>query len=75
MNLLTRKFPSSWIGLLISFSMIGSVTIGAQAADTPYRHTIVDSFAEGAGGARKFTLFLKILFKRSSTMSKLIGVR
>lgn len=50
MNLLTRKFPSSWIGLLISFSMIGSVTIGAQAADTPYRHTIVDSFAEGAGG-------------------------
>jgi len=46
----SKRLLKSWLGLLISFVLVLAVTSTARAADTPYRHTIVDSFAEGAGG-------------------------
>lgn len=38
--------------LITTFSLLASLfqATTAQASDTPYRHTIVDSFAEGMGG-------------------------
>jgi len=46
----SKRLLKWWLGLLISFALVLSITSTARGADTPYRHTIVDSFAEGAGG-------------------------
>lgn len=44
----SSKSRTVLVGLVL---IMGSSTLGtSQAADTPYRHMIVDSFAEGAGG-------------------------
>jgi hypothetical protein len=60
-----RRFLGTALALVVTLTIpIATSNLASNAADTPYRHTIVDSFAEGAGGGSEVSTLPNDIVKK-----------